>query len=110
METFSENQRKNHQHPFHTVSAFSFNNYVFGQIERVTNAGYFNNFIKLRTDLSFNIAIPDNMVRLVTEELAISIARRHMSEFGSNTQVLGCHITKIPEGEGGLRSLVQPMS
>jgi hypothetical protein len=38
------------------------------------------------------------MVRLVTEELAISIARRHMSEFGSNTQVLDCHITKSPEG------------
>ncbi|MEM2368647.1 MAG: hypothetical protein QXQ50_10490, partial [Candidatus Bathyarchaeia archaeon] len=47
----------------------------------------------------FNTEIPDNMVRLVTEDLAISVARRHMSEFGSNTQVLGCHITKTPEGK-----------
>lgn len=39
------------------------------------------------------------MVRLVTEELATSIARRHMSEFGSNMQVLDCHITKSPDGK-----------
>ncbi|MGB9959160.1 MAG: hypothetical protein ACPLKQ_01390 [Candidatus Bathyarchaeales archaeon] len=47
--------------------------------------------------MPFNTGIPDNMVRLVTEELAVSIARRHMSEFGSNTQVLGCQITKTSE-------------
>ncbi|MEM3796883.1 MAG: hypothetical protein QXY74_00385 [Candidatus Bathyarchaeia archaeon] len=39
------------------------------------------------------------MVWLVTGELAVSIVRRHMSEFGSNTQVLGCHITKTPDGK-----------
>lgn len=39
------------------------------------------------------------MVRLVTRELAVSIARRHMSEFGSNMRVLGCHVTESPEGE-----------
>jgi len=39
------------------------------------------------------------MVRLVTQDLAISIARRHMSEFGSNTQVLDCHVTKSSEGK-----------
>jgi hypothetical protein len=72
---------------------------VFGQIQRVSNATYFNSFIKLGSGLPFNSTIPDNMVRLVTEELAISIARRHMSEFGSNTRVLGCHITKSPEGK-----------
>ncbi|MEM2936946.1 MAG: hypothetical protein QXJ63_00175 [Candidatus Bathyarchaeia archaeon] len=72
---------------------------VFWQVQRVANASYFNSFISIRSGLPFNTGIPDNMVRLVTEELAVSIARRHMSEFGSNTQVLGCHITKTPEGE-----------
>jgi hypothetical protein len=70
---------------------------VVGQVQRVANAAYFNNFIKAGSGLPFNGTIPDNMVRLVTRELAVSIARRHMSEFGSNMQVLGCHITKTPE-------------
>ncbi|MEM2521866.1 MAG: hypothetical protein QXW82_01780 [Candidatus Bathyarchaeia archaeon] len=72
---------------------------AFGQIQRIANASYFNAFVRMDSGLPFNTEIPDGMVRLVTEELAISIARRHMSEFGSNTQVLGCHITKTPEGE-----------
>jgi len=72
---------------------------VFGQIQRVANAVYFNSFIQLGSGLPFNGSIPDNMVRLVTQELAVSIARRHMSEFGSNMHVLGCHITKSPEGK-----------
>jgi len=38
-------------------------------------------------------------VRLVTEELAVSVARRHMSEFGSNMRVLDTHITKTLEGK-----------
>jgi hypothetical protein len=72
---------------------------VFVQLQRVANAAYFNEFIQLRSGLPFNTTIPDGMVRLVTRELAVSIARRHMSEFGSNTRVLGCHITKSPAGE-----------
>jgi len=72
---------------------------VFWQLQRVANAYYFNSFIQTEIGIPFKTTIPDNMVRLVTEELAISIARRHMSEFGSNTQVLGCHITKTPDGE-----------
>lgn len=72
---------------------------VFWQIQRVANAAYFSNFIHTSSRLPFNTEVPDGMVRLVTEELAVSIARRHMSEFGSNTQVLGCHITKTPEGK-----------
>ncbi len=71
---------------------------VFNEAQRVSNASYFNSFIQQSSDLPFSSTIPDNMVRLVTEELAVSIARRHMSEFGSNTQVLDCHITKSPEG------------
>jgi len=72
---------------------------VFWQVQRVANAAYFTSFIHMGSGLPFNVEIPDGMVRLVTEEFATSIARRHMSEFGSNTQVLGCHITKTPEGE-----------
>jgi hypothetical protein len=72
---------------------------VFGQTQRVANAVYLNNFVVTKSGLPFNSTIPDNMVRLVTRELAVSIARRRMSEFGSNTQVLGCHITKTPDGK-----------
>jgi hypothetical protein len=71
---------------------------VYGQVQRVTNADYFNSFIQTASGLPFNSTIPDGMVRLVTRELATSIARRHMSEFGSNTQVLDCHVTKSPDG------------
>ncbi len=71
---------------------------VFAEVQRVANAAYFNGFIKESSGLPFSTTIPDNMVRLVTQELAISIARRHMSEFGSNTQILDCHVTKSPEG------------
>ncbi len=71
---------------------------VYDQVQRVTNADYFNSFIQAAPGLPFDSTIPDGMVRLVTRELAISIARRHMSEFGSNTQVLDCHVTKSPDG------------
>ncbi len=72
---------------------------VYGETQRVTNANYFSGFIQQGSGLPFSTTIPDNMVRLVTQDLAISIARRHMSEFGSNTQVLDCHVTKSPEGK-----------
>lgn len=71
---------------------------AFGEIQRVANANYFNSLIQEGSGLPFDRTIPDNMVRLVTKELATSIARRHMSEFGSNTQILDCHVTKTPEG------------
>ena len=71
---------------------------VFGEVQRVTNASYFNGFIQQGSGLPFSSTIPDSMVRLVTQELAVSLARRHMSEFGSNTQILDCHVTKSPEG------------
>jgi len=72
---------------------------VFTQTQRVSNAYYFNDFIQLRTDMPFSTSIPDSQVRLVTEELAISVARRHMSEFGSNMRVLDTHITKNLDGK-----------
>jgi len=72
---------------------------VFTQAQRVSNAYYFNNFIQSRSGFPFSGSIPDNQVRLVTQELAVSVARRHMSEFGSNVQVLDSHITKTLEGK-----------
>ena len=72
---------------------------VFTQVQRVSNAYYFNGFIQSRSGLPFNHSIPDSQVRLVTEELAISVARRHMSEFGSNMRALDTHITKTLEGK-----------
>ncbi len=71
---------------------------AFSQIQRVNNAYYFDGFIELQSGLPFSKPIPDNMVRLVTRELAISVARRHMSEFGSNMRVLDTHITKTLDG------------
>jgi len=71
---------------------------AFSQIQRVNNAYYFNGFTKLQSGLLFSKPIPDSMVRLVTRELAISVARRHMSEFGSNMRVLDTHITKTLDG------------
>jgi len=72
---------------------------AFTQVQRVSNAYYFNDFIQSRTGMPFNTSIPDSQVRLVTEELAISVARRHMSEFGSNMRVLDTHITETLEGK-----------
>lgn len=72
---------------------------AFTQVQRVSNAYYFDNFIESEPGLPFRISLPDNQTRLVTQELAVSVARRHMSEFGSNVQVLDSHITKTLEGE-----------
>jgi len=72
---------------------------VFTQVQRVSNAYYFKSFIQLRSGLPFSSSIPDNQVRLVTQELATSVARRHMSEFGSNVRVIDAHVTKTLEGK-----------
>jgi len=72
---------------------------VFTQVQRVSNAYYFSGFIQQRLGLPFNRPINDSQVRLVTEELAVSVARRHMSEFGSNMRVLDTHITKTLDGK-----------
>jgi len=71
---------------------------AFTQAQRVSNAYYFTNFIQLKTGLPFSSPVTDAQVRLVTQELAVSVARRHMSEFGSNVQVLDSHITKTLDG------------
>jgi len=72
---------------------------VFTQVQRVSNAYYFDGFIQPRSGLPFNRPINDSQVRLVTEELAVSVARRHMSEFGSNMRVLDRHVTKTLDGK-----------
>jgi len=72
---------------------------VFTQVQRVSNAYYFDSFIQRGSGMPFDQAIPDNQVRLVTEELAVSVARRHMAEFGSNMRVLDTHITRTLDGK-----------
>jgi hypothetical protein len=72
---------------------------VFTQAQRVSNAYYFRSFIQQKSGMPFNGSIPDNSVRLVTQELATSVARRHMSEFGSNVKVIDTHVTKTLEGK-----------
>ncbi len=67
---------------------------AFTQVQRVSNAYYFKSFIQRKSGLPFNVSIPDGQVRLVTQELATSVARRHMSEFGSNVKVIDTHVTK----------------
>jgi len=47
---------------------FSIIGAVFTQVQRVSNAYYFNGFIQSRSGLPFNHSIPDSEVRLVTEE------------------------------------------
>jgi hypothetical protein len=71
----------------------------FTQVQRVSNAYYFNSFIQRGSGMPFDQAIPDNQVRLVTEELAVSVALRHMAEFGSNMRVLDTHITRTLDGK-----------
>lgn len=39
--------------------------------------------------------IPPDMVRLTTRELAKSIARQHLGDFGSNVQILSTHVTLV---------------
>lgn len=59
----------------------------------VSNADYFDGKIIETEDALFNESIPDNMVRLVTEEYAMYVARQHLSPFGSNVHVAAAHIT-----------------
>jgi len=67
----------------------------YQQVQRVANAAYFNSQITVTTGFPFKNAIPDENVRLVTEEFATSRARSSMSEFGSNREIKSTHITLI---------------
>lgn len=57
------------------------------------NALYFDSFIQKTGGYPVTSEIPSSMVRLTTEELADSIARQHMSEFGSNTIIVDKQLT-----------------
>ena len=62
----------------------------------VGNAAYFNTRISLAGDKPiFNKELPPEIMRLVTPELAASIAEQHISSFGSNMEIKGVHITII---------------
>ena len=62
----------------------------------VANAVAFNQTIKIIENEPFlKNEIPAGMMRLVTPELARSIAEQHLSSFGSNMEVKGVHISII---------------
>ena len=67
------------------------------EIDRsVANATYFNTRITMAGSAPiFNEELPPAIMRLVTPELAASIAEQHISSFGSNMEVKGVHITII---------------
>jgi hypothetical protein len=64
----------------------------------VGNAEFFDSQIIESDDTLFNNTIPDDKVRLVTEEFAKYVAGQHLSPFGSNVYVAAAHITKNPNG------------
>ena len=59
----------------------------------VSNATFFDEMIEETDEPLFTEPIPDNMVRLVTKDYAIYVARQHIGPFGSNVQVAASHIT-----------------
>ncbi len=59
------------------------------------NAIYFDNFIEKEDGFPIQNEIPDNMLRLSTEELARSITSQHMGEFGSAVKITSCHLGLI---------------
>ncbi|MHA1769285.1 MAG: hypothetical protein ACTSV3_05475 [Candidatus Thorarchaeota archaeon] len=61
----------------------------------VSNAQYFDAMITETDEPLFSNPIPDNMVRLVTQEYAVYTAYQHISEFGSNAVVAAAHITTV---------------
>ena len=62
----------------------------------VANAAYFNTLItQAGSESFFNSEIPPGKIRLVTPELAQSIAEQHLSSFGSNMEVKSVHVAII---------------
>lgn len=67
---------------------------IFGQIQQVPNSYYFSNsFVVTQTGSLFDSQISPDLVRLITPELAWSIAEQRMAEFGSNMEIKSIHIT-----------------
>lgn len=62
----------------------------------VANAAYFNTLItEAGNGPFFTTEIPTNSIRLITPELAQSLAEQHLSSFGSNMEVKSVHISII---------------
>jgi len=59
----------------------------------VSNATFFDSMIQEKDDALFSAPIPDDRVRLVTEDYATYVAKQHLSPFGSNAVVASAHIT-----------------
>jgi hypothetical protein len=57
------------------------------------NAVYFDQFIEKGQGFPITTEVPDNLLRLTTKDLAMSIARQRMSEFGSNVEIADIQVT-----------------
>ncbi|MGQ4915729.1 MAG: hypothetical protein ACP6IU_13445 [Candidatus Asgardarchaeia archaeon] len=70
--------------------------YFLGVDRPVANATYFNTLItQAGSEPFFKNEIPHGKIRLVTPELAQSIAEQHLSSFGSNMEVKSVHVAII---------------
>jgi hypothetical protein len=56
------------------------------------NAIYFDNFIVKSEGFPIKNEVPDNMLRLATQDLAESVVSQHMGEFGSSVERINSHI------------------
>jgi hypothetical protein len=61
------------------------------QVQRVATATYFNGLVTTQLGFPFQKEVPDNMVRLVTEDVAKSFAKAAIN--GSGLEVKSAHIT-----------------
>ncbi len=67
---------------------------LIGWTSDVSNANFVNTeYIRESTNPLFNSSIPDNQVRLVTEEYASYVARQQFASIGSNIEIAATHIT-----------------
>jgi len=66
---------------------------IIGWTSDVSNASSFNSMITAGEGPLFSSPIPDEKVRLVTQEYATYVANQHLSPFGSNVLVASAHIT-----------------
>jgi hypothetical protein len=64
----------------------------------VNNAMYFDSFVAKTDGLPIQSEIPDNMIRLTTQELAESLAHQHMGEFGSASKIVNSHMALLNDG------------
>lgn len=56
------------------------------------NAIYFDGFITKSDGFPIEKEVPDNMLRVTTQDLAESISSQHMGEFGSAVKIVNSHV------------------